>query len=150
MTGVKSGPVCQHDVTTLGIWALTIRRHEVVVVFREDNVPNLPPLHLGRRPAGPLAAQQLGGRRPVDARLRVVIRNVTHLLTRQPLVVMQLTASRKVAVAAAAHKGRGVVALVLLDNVLAQLGKLGEEGHGARVVVAHVEPPGIPLAERAA
>lgn len=128
---------------------LTPCLHVGLVVIRKEEVPDLSPLHLGRRPARALPAEKLGRSRPVDPRLGVVVGNVAHELAREALVVAQGLARVKVAAAPVAGEGGGAGAAVLLDNVLAQLGKLWKVGHGARVVLADVEAGGVAAAKGA-
>lgn len=97
----------------------------MVLVIWEEYVPDLFPLDLGRRTTSPLAAQQLSRGWCVDAGFRIMVGDFADLVPRKALVVAQLLACRKVAVAAVADEARGVVPLVLLDNVLPICGQYG-------------------------
>lgn len=84
---------------------LTIGLNGFVLVVREHNVPDFLPLNFRRGTARSLSAQQLGGRARVNAALSVMIRNITHQLLRQSLVISQFLSRHKVAVASVAHVG---------------------------------------------
>lgn len=114
----------------------TKRPDLVIMVVGEEEIPDLFPLHIGSHTACPFPGQQLRHRGAVDAGFWVMIGNVAHLLPGQPLVISEVLLARKVSVAAIADKGRGIVPLVLLDNVLPSFGSglearalwMGEQG----------------------
>ena len=76
----------------------------MVIIIREENVPNLSPLNLRRRTTCPLPTQQLGRRRPINAILSIVVSDIAHQLLWQALMVTKFFATRKVAGASIAHE----------------------------------------------
>lgn len=90
----------------------------MIIIVREEDAPNLPPLHFGRGATRSFATEKLRSSRAIDTRLGVIVGNLAHQLPRQTLVISQFFARWEVPIASIADEGRGVIPLVLLHNVL--------------------------------